>query len=121
MLESFNETETYSFSFHPSGYIETGVCGHSSDNGALHWDDTSGLKYTTSQQLIVQENFMLQFKVFLTMVSLHWQGQRQRPIKNGLYRVVWRCSYCSETETDENLFLVLCTILLVSVLVLVSV
>ena len=63
MLEGFNETETQSFSFHPGGHIETGVCGHSSDNGALHWDDTSGLKYTTSQQLIVQENFMLQFKV----------------------------------------------------------
>ena len=63
MLESFNETETHSFSFYPGGHVETGVCGHSSDNGALHWDDTSGLKYTTSQQLIVQENFMLQFKV----------------------------------------------------------
>lgn len=81
MLESFNETETHSFSFHPGGYIETGVCGHSSDNGALHWDDTSGLKYATSQQLIVQENFMLQFKVLLIMVCLHWQGQRKRSIK----------------------------------------
>ena len=81
MLESFNDTETHSFSFHPGGYIETGVCGHGSDNGALHWDDTSGLKYTTSQQLIVQENFMLQFKVLLIMAHLHWQRPRQRRIK----------------------------------------
>ena len=65
MLESFNETKSTSFEFHPGGYIETGICGHGSENGALHWDDTSGLKEATTQQLIVQENFMLQFKVII--------------------------------------------------------
>ena len=24
--------------------------------------------------------------------------QTPRPIKNGLYRIVWRCSYCTETD-----------------------
>ena len=63
MWEAFNESKSTSFEFQPGGYIETGICGHGSENAALHWDDTTGLKYATTQQLIVQENFMIQFKV----------------------------------------------------------
>ena len=28
--------------------------------------------------------------------------QRPRPIKNRLYGIVWRCSYCTETETETD-------------------
>ena len=41
-------------------------------------------------------------------------------IKNGLYRIVWRCSYCSITETDANIYWILYTLNLVSVSVLGS-
>ena len=32
-----------------------------------------------------------------------WNCRTPKPIQNGLYRIVWRCSYC--TETDTNRFL----------------
>ena len=32
----------------------------------------------------------------------------QRPIKNGLYRSVWRYSYCKETDTNIDSYWVLC-------------
>ena len=38
------------------------------------------------------------------MVCLHWQTPRQRPIKIGLYRIMWRCSYWSDTQTDANFY-----------------
>ena len=42
-------------------------------------------------------------KILLSMmVCLYWQIPRRRPIKNGLYRIVWKCSYCSKTETGTK-------------------
>ena len=45
------------------------------------------------------------------MAQSHWQWPRprQRPIKNGLYRTVWKCSYCTETETETDSHWVLYT------------
>ena len=54
----------------------------------------------------------------LLMMCLH--RERQRPIKYAWYRIVWRCSYCSKTETDANFHWVL-YILSASVSVAVSV
>ena len=54
------------------------------------------------------------------MACLHWLRLRPRPIKNGLKRIVWRCSYCKETETDANFHWVAVHILSASVLISVS-
>ena len=54
------------------------------------------------------------------MACLHWLRLRPRPIKNGLKRIVWRCSYCKETDTDANFHVVAVHILSASVLISVS-
>ena len=48
---------------------------------------------------------------FSLMAQSHWQWPRlrQRPIKNGLYRIVWRCTHCTETETETDSHWVLYT------------
>ena len=47
-------------------------------------------------------------KVILLMLCAHWPAPRpiQSLIINGLYRIVWRCSYCTETDinTDSHWF-----------------
>ena len=54
------------------------------------------------------------------MACLHWLRLRPRPIKNGLKRILWRCSYCKETETDANFHWVAVHILSASVLISAS-
>ena len=38
------------------------------------------------------------------MVCSYWQWPRPRPrpIKNGLYRILWRYTHCTETETEAD-------------------
>ena len=62
-------------------------------------------KYLTISHLQVRSSC----PIFTLMVSFHNQKLRQRPIKNVLYTIVWRCSYFSETDTDVNFHWFLCT------------
>ena len=32
----------------------------------------------------------------------------QTPTKNGLYRIVWRCSHCTDTDTDIDYYCTVC-------------
>lgn len=49
--------------FAPGSDRKSGVCEQNS--GSLFWDESKGVKKLTTSQLIIQENYMLQFKVRL--------------------------------------------------------
>ena len=50
-------------------------------------------------QLVNSQNVTVTFhlKTKRTLRRSHWQGPIPRQIKNGLYRIVWRCSYYTES------------------------
>ena len=59
----FNETiqGDQPWEFSPYGHIESEVC--KKDDSAIMWDEGNGTRQFTTKQLIVQMNYILQFKV----------------------------------------------------------
>ncbi len=53
--------------------MERGVCGRNGSERALHWDERGGVRLATTRQLIVQQNFMLQFQVTSMVVRTRVQ------------------------------------------------
>ena len=49
--------------FHPFGKIRTEFC--KKDGSVIHWDEGKGTRLFTSKQMIVQSDYILQFKVRL--------------------------------------------------------
>jgi len=62
LFESFESGLNKAFwEFHPNGYLQEGVCGR---NGmVMVWGEKAALKMITTCQLIVQDGYMMQFKV----------------------------------------------------------
>ena len=59
-------------------------------------------EYTKSDTNVMQV-IQIRLRLFLDlMVSSHWQWPRPIPIKNGLQRIVWRCSHCTEIEDNTD-------------------
>ena len=58
-----DEYEETMWEFSPGSSRRSGVCGLTS--GALLWGATAGVKSLTTTQLIIQQDYMLQFKVSL--------------------------------------------------------
>ena len=61
---NFNETLMLSdqpWEFHPFGRIRTEFC--KKDSSVIHWDEGKGTRLFTSKQMIVQSDYILQFKV----------------------------------------------------------
>ena len=56
------------FEFLPHSQQWEDVCGRT--GGALMWMESVGLKYATTQQLIIQEGYMLQFKVNIPYIII---------------------------------------------------
>ena len=56
---SLDETE---WEFYPNAAVWNNVCSRRS--AALTWEDKPGIRRVTTGQLIVQEDYMIQFKVF---------------------------------------------------------
>ena len=51
------------------------------------------------------QNYSKIISLFLShglMVCLHWKITRPKPIKNVLFRIVWRTSNCTETDTNTD-------------------
>ena len=46
---------------------------------------------------------------FPTGLLCVYTGRDKIPIKNGLYRIIWRCSYSSETERPMQISIGFCT------------
>ena len=44
---------------------------------------------------------VVRMRTLFLMVSSYWQWQRPRQLKNGLYRIVWSCSHCTETRQQR--------------------
>ena len=62
LLETFEtDYDDHLWEFSPGGRRRSGVCGLPSS--ALLWGEDAGVKSITTGQLIIQEDYMLQFKV----------------------------------------------------------
>ena len=63
VFESF-EDETMSdnkLEFYPAGHLDSHMCGK--QDNVLAWNTDSGMKMATTRQMIVQDDYMIQFKV----------------------------------------------------------
>jgi hypothetical protein len=70
---NFNETlmlNDQPWEFSPYGHIGAEIC--KKDDSVIMWDEGNGTREFTTKQLIVQMNYLLQFKVRLIGIeSLH--------------------------------------------------
>ena len=51
--------------FNPHGHIRSDICTHS--DKSMFWDSDSGIRSLTTQQMIVQYGYMLQFEVWYSV------------------------------------------------------
>jgi len=79
--ETFEQLDESRWEFHPGGTLQHGVCD-SSTGSVMSWNSgrASSLNMITTCQMIVQQNYMMQFKVtFLVSVNscfiIHFCGQ----------------------------------------------
>jgi len=66
--ETFEELDVSKWEFHPGGTLQHGVCG-ATTGSVMSWNGghSSSVNMITTCQMIVQHNYMLQFKVTLLL------------------------------------------------------